>query len=97
VRGNLLACHAQQAAGKMYNLACGGRISLNEVVRLLNRILGTSLEPAYEAPRMGDIRHSLAEISRAVAELNYSPIVPFEEGLRMTVEWYRRQSQKSAE
>ncbi|MCI0422492.1 MAG: SDR family oxidoreductase [Acidobacteria bacterium] len=90
VQGNLLACHASGAAGKMYNLACGRRIDLNEVVAQLNGILGTSLEPVYEASRIGDIRHSLAEISRARTDLKYSPSVQFEEGLRMTVDWYRQ-------
>jgi nucleoside-diphosphate-sugar epimerase len=91
VQGNLLACHARQASGKVYNLACGCRISLNEVVRLLNRMLGTNLEPVYQTERIGDIKHSLAEISRATAELKFLPTVQFEEGLRRTVEWYRKQ------
>jgi UDP-glucose 4-epimerase len=95
VQGNLLACHAPNAAGQMYNLACGRSINLNDVVRLLNRILRTDLRPVYDAPRVGDIKHSLAEISRATADLNYSPSIQFEEGLRMTVEWYRNQRQTS--
>jgi UDP-glucose 4-epimerase len=90
VQGNLLACHAAGVAGKMYNLACGQRINLNQVVAQLNRILGSSLEPVYEPSRVGDIKHSLAEISRARADLQYSPSVHFEEGLRLTVDWYRK-------
>ena len=90
VQGNLLACHAAGVAGRMYNLACGQRINLNHVVAQLNRILGTSLEPVYEASRVGDIKHSLADVSRAKAELKYTPSVQFEEGLRSTVEWYRQ-------
>lgn len=89
VQGNLLACHAPGVAGKVYNLACGRRIDLNHVVRLLNGILGTDLQPIYEAPRVGDIKHSLAGISRAAADLGFSPAVHFEEGLQMTVNWYR--------
>ena len=89
VRGNLLACHAPGVAGKMYNLACSERINLNQVVAELNKILGTSLEPVYEASRVGDIKHSLADISRAKADLKYVPSVPFHEGLRITVDWYR--------
>ena len=91
VQGNLLACHASNAAGQMYNLACGRSINLNEVVGMLNRILKTDLRPVYDAPRVGDIKHSLAEISRATADLSYLPSIQFEEGLRMTVEWYRKQ------
>jgi nucleoside-diphosphate-sugar epimerase len=90
VQGNLLACHASGAAGKMYNLACGQRVNLNQVVAQLNGILGTELEPIYEQSRVGDIKHSLAEISRAKADLDYTPSVHFEEGLRITVEWYRQ-------
>ena len=74
----------------MYNLACGQRVNLNQVVAQLNHILGTALEPIYEASRVGDIKHSLAEISRAKAELKYTPSVQFQEGLRITVEWYRQ-------
>jgi UDP-glucose 4-epimerase len=90
VQGNLLACHAAGAVGKMYNLACGQRVNLNHVVAQLNAILGTTLEPIYEPSRVGDIKHSLAEISRARADLKYTPFVHFEEGLRTTVEWYRQ-------
>jgi UDP-glucose 4-epimerase len=90
VQGNLLACHASGVAGKMYNLACGQRINLNQVVAQLNHILGSSLEPVYEPSRVGDIKHSLAEISRARADLQYTPSVHFEEGLRLTVDWYRK-------
>ena len=90
VQGNLLACHADGVAGRMYNLACGQRVNLNHVVAQLNRILGTNLEPVYEASRVGDIKHSLADVSRAKAELKYTPSVQFEEGLRTTVEWYRQ-------
>lgn len=90
VQGNLLACQAPGVAGRMYNLACGQRINLNEVVAQLNSILGTALEPIYEASRVGDIKHSLADIARAKAELRYTPSVQFQEGLRTTVEWYRQ-------
>jgi nucleoside-diphosphate-sugar epimerase len=89
VRGNLLACHASGVAGKMYNLACSERINLNQVVAQLNSILGTALEPVYEASRVGDIKHSLADISRAKVDLKYTPLVQFQEGLRITVNWYR--------
>lgn len=90
VQGNLLACHAAGVTGRMYNLACGRRINLNAVVAALNRILKTDLAPVYEAPRVGDIKHSLADIARAGNDLKYSPSIQFEDGLRLTVEWYKR-------
>ena len=89
VRANLLACQSARAVGKVHNVACGGRITLNKVVEILNRLLGTHLEPIYEAPRTGDIKHSMANIMRAKANLNYIPTVGFEEGLKQTVEWYQ--------
>ena len=89
VRANLLACHSSKAVGEVHNVACGERITLNKVVEILNRLLGTHLEPVYEPARTGDIRHSMADIKRAKTNLNYSPTVGFEEGLRQTVDWYR--------
>jgi nucleoside-diphosphate-sugar epimerase/soluble P-type ATPase len=86
---NLLACHSPKASGRVYNVACGAQVSLNQVVDILNRILGSKLSAAYEPSRAGDIRHSLADIGRAKADLAYVPSVGFEEGLKKTVEWYR--------
>jgi nucleoside-diphosphate-sugar epimerase len=95
VNANLLACHSPKAAGRMYNVACGQRISLNEVVDVLNRILGTQLSAIHEPPRVGDIKHSLADIERAKSELGYVPSVGFEQGLNQTVEWYRTYLERS--
>ncbi len=89
VCGNLLACHRPGIAGRVYNLACGQSISLNRTVEVLNRILGTKLQALYEPPRAGDIKHSLADISRARRDLTYTPTIQFEQGLRLTVDWYR--------
>jgi nucleoside-diphosphate-sugar epimerase len=89
VNANLLACHAPKASGKVYNIACGQRISLNQVVGILNQILGGNFSACYEPPRPGDIKHSLASVERAKRELGYVPSVGFEEGLKRTVEWYR--------
>jgi nucleoside-diphosphate-sugar epimerase len=69
------------------NVATGGRISLNELLRVMNRICGTNLEALYQAPRAGDVRDSQADITKARTLIGYSPIVPFEEGLRRTLEW----------
>jgi nucleoside-diphosphate-sugar epimerase len=89
VNANLLACHSPKASGKVYNIAGGERVRLNQVVDILNRILGGKLRAAYEPPRTGDIKHSLADIERAKTDLGYVPSVGFEEGLKKTVEWYR--------
>ena len=82
VDGVLRACEAPKAAGEVMNVATGGRISLNELLRVMNTICGTNAEPIYKEPRAGDVRDSQADISKARALLGYEPIVGFEEGLR---------------
>ena len=94
VEANLLACKApaQQVAGKVFNVATGRRVSLNESFKLLQTLTSYSGSPIHEAERDGDIKHSLADISAAEQHLGYKPRVSFEEGLRLTVDWYRTQS-----
>ena len=98
VSANLLALDApaDRVAGRVFNVACGQRISLNETYRLLARITGYSAPPVYTAPRAGDIRDSLADISAARAAFGYEPLVSFEEGLAHTVDWCREQIAASA-
>ena len=91
VQANLLACTAPDAAGHYLNVACGGRYTLNQLVALLNQILGTSIEPIYEDPRPGDVKHSQADITAARTVLGYEPAHSFEQGLRKTVDWFRSQ------
>ena len=92
VEGNLLACKAPaaKAAGQAFNVATGRRITLNDTFKVLQGLTSYSGQPKYEAERGGDIKHSLADISKAAAGLGYKPTVDFEEGLRRTVEWYRK-------
>ena len=92
VQGNLLACAAPAAVGETINLAAGGRVVLNNLVVLLNDILGSDLAPIHTAERPGDILHSQAEITKARELLGYVPAVDFAEGLRRTVDWYRHNS-----
>jgi UDP-glucose 4-epimerase len=94
VEANLLAAHAPaaKAAGQVFNVATGTRVDLNETCKVLKKLTGYRGEPLYGPERDGDIKHSLADISRAEQALGYKPKVNFEEGLRRTVEWYRRQS-----
>jgi UDP-glucose 4-epimerase len=91
VDANLLAASApaSQAAGRMFNVATGTRFSLKETFEILKRITGYKGEAKYAAERQGDVKHSLADISRAQKALAYSPKIGFEEGLRRTVEWYK--------
>jgi UDP-glucose 4-epimerase len=93
VEANLLACKAPaaQVAGKVFNVATGRRVTLNETFKLLQALTSYSGSPIYAAERGGDIKHSLADISLAEKHLGYKPNVDFEDGLRRTVEWYRSQ------
>lgn len=89
VEANLLAAEAVDAAGETINIACGARRSVLETVEIINRLLGTRIEPIFAPPREGDIKNSLAAIEKAERLLNYKPVVSFEEGVAQTVEWYR--------
>lgn len=91
IRANMLAATAPGVAGRVFNIACGRSYSLLDLLRAINEILGTNIEPVFAPPRKGDVRHSLADISEAEKSLGYSVGVDFHEGLRRTVEWYRRQ------
>jgi len=88
VQANLLAMESSQAVGKVYNVACGGRYTLNALIGQLERILGRRLEVRYLPPRAGDVKHSEASIESARSDLGYTVQVPFEDGLKKTVEWY---------
>jgi nucleoside-diphosphate-sugar epimerase len=91
VHGNLLAADApaESVAGKVFNVATGQRVTLNETFEILKRLTGYRGEAKYEADREGDVKHSLADISAAKSAFGYEPQVDFETGLTKTVEWYR--------
>ncbi|HIJ07361.1 MAG: NAD-dependent epimerase/dehydratase [Methanomicrobiales archaeon 53_19] len=82
----------ESEATGIYNIACGKRISLNELADILMEIIGTQAEPIYEPLREGDIRDSLADISRARAAFGYEPAFTLEEGLKETVKWFVEQA-----
>jgi nucleoside-diphosphate-sugar epimerase len=96
VDGVLRACEAPKAAGEVMNVAVGGRISLNELLRQMNAICGANLQAVYQNPRVGDVRDSQADISKAQAILGYKPVVSFEEGLRRTLDWCRTEHTAAA-
>ena len=87
--GNLRALTAKGLSGQAVNLATGRRITLNGLLRALARELGAKAKAARKPPRSGDIRHSLADIRLARKVLGYRPVVDFETGLRLTLDWYR--------
>ena len=92
VDGVLRTCEVEDAAGEVINVATGGRISLNALLRVMNSLLGTSLQPIYKEARAGDVKHSQADITKAKSLLGYQPTVSLEEGLRRTLEWCRGES-----
>lgn len=95
VEANLLAGRVPAAAGRAYNVACGERTTLNQLLATLARLAGREVTPVYAPPRAGDIRESLASIERAHAELGYAPTVGVEEGLRRLLEHERRSRAQS--
>jgi len=89
VDGVLRACETPEAAGEVINVATGRRISLNELLRVLNGLVGTNIPAVYQEPRAGDVRNSQADISKARAILGYEPAVSLEDGLARTLDWCR--------
>ncbi len=94
VKANLLAASTPDISGEVFNVASGESLSVNQLVRILNQILGTNLAPEYQPERKGDVRHSSASIDKAQKMLGFVPSVTFEEGLRKTVEWYAIQMKR---
>jgi nucleoside-diphosphate-sugar epimerase len=92
VQANLRAAKASGVTGEVFNIACGQRYTLLDLVDRLNRILGTRLEPRFGEARAGDVKHSLADIDKARRLLDYEPSISFDEGLERTVAWHGRRS-----
>jgi UDP-glucose 4-epimerase len=90
VQANLLAMSAEHLHGEAVNIACGKRISLNQLLNILKEILGSDQPPLYEEARQGDVKHSLADIHKAKEMIHYEPIVGIEMGLKKTVEFFQR-------
>ena len=86
------AAHAPGVSSKVYNAGNGNRYTLNYTWELLQNIEGISIPANYGSPRPGDVRHSQADVTLAKAELGHEPRFTFEEGLRLTIEWYRAQA-----
>jgi UDP-glucose 4-epimerase len=92
VHANLLAATAPGVTGRVFNVACGQRHTLLDLIAVLNELLGTHITPLHTAPRPGDVRHSLADITAAQEALGYRVEADFKQGLRRTVKWYTKAS-----
>jgi len=86
---NLKAARAKGVSGNVYNGGNGGRITLNQAWALLQKLEGVTIAPVYAPPRAGDVRDSQADTTLAVRDLGHAPRYGFEEGMRITLEWYR--------
>ena len=96
VEANLLALRAEGAGGKVVNVGCGRRFSLNQLIRMMERVLGVKARVEYLPPRPGDVRDSLAAIDLARKILGYEPRVSIEEGLKRTVESFTKKPASNA-
>ena len=90
VQANLLAMSAEHVHGEAINIACGKRISLNQLFNVLKEIVGSKVSPLYREPRKGDVKHSLADIRKGKEIVGYEPTVGVEIGLRKTVEFFSK-------
>ena len=88
VQANLLAAVAPDVAGRVFNVACGKRYTLLDLIAILKDIFGTDVTPVHMAPRPGDVRHSVADVTAAQEALGYRVIEEFEQGLRRPVAWF---------
>ena len=88
VDANLLAARASQTKGEVINIACGQAVTVNEIIDMINELLGKNVKPKYTDPRPGDVKHSLADITAAKNLINFRPLVPFHEGLQKAINWY---------
>ncbi|MFH1850130.1 MAG: SDR family oxidoreductase [archaeon] len=89
VDGNLLAAQAADAPGQVFNLADGEPVSVNDVAKKINALLGRDVKPAHAEPRKGDVKHTMADPGRARRVLGYHGKISFDEGLKITVDWFR--------
>jgi UDP-glucose 4-epimerase len=96
VEANLLATDAPAASGRVYNIACGEEISVNRMAEEIGALLDRDVRPIYVAPRAGEVAHSLADLSRARAELGYEPRVDLQEGLLATIAYVRENEPDAA-
>jgi nucleoside-diphosphate-sugar epimerase len=90
VEANCLAAEAPDAAGLAFNVGCGERVSLLEIAARLEELIGRPVARRHTPARPGDVPHTLADIARAKRLLGYTPLVPFDEGLRRTLDYFRR-------
>lgn len=95
VSANLLAAEAKETHGEVINIACGKRITINQLSGIIKNELKSQIKPVYTNERPGDVKHSLADITLAKNLINYEPVVDVYEGLQRTVEYFKEKWEKA--
>ena len=90
VDANLLAARAKQTKGEVINIACGEAVTVNEIIDMINELLGKNIKPIHTTPRPGDVKHSLADITLAKKLIGFTPKISFRQGLEKAIDWYRK-------
>ncbi|NLZ03565.1 MAG: SDR family oxidoreductase [Phycisphaerae bacterium] len=89
VQANLCAARAKKTNGEVVNIACGEKVTVNEIIALINEMVGKKVVPHYAPARAGDVKHSLADITAARKLIGFEPVVLFRDGLQRAIAWYR--------
>ena len=89
IEANIKAAAAKNISGEIFNVACGSATSVLSIVDAVNAILGKSIKPAFEPKRQGDVRKTLADVTKLKTKLGIKNFIRFEEGLKRTVEWFK--------
>jgi len=89
LNANWLAANAKEACGEALNISTKNAVTVNTVVNTIKELLGKDIAPKYLPPRFGDIKHSLADVSRAKEVIGYEPTIGFDEGIRKAIDWYK--------
>lgn len=94
VQALMSAAQAPSAPGKVFNVGSGAALTINALWKVIATLSGSGATPVHGPPRPGDVPHSVAAIDRARADLGFSPLVSFEKGLKMTMDWYRKHARE---
>ena len=89
IDANLKAAVHPDAVGQAFNIGCGEQTSLNQLIEKINGLLGSQLNPVHESARKGDVRHSVADVSKAENIMGFVPLTTLEAGLERVLDWYR--------
>ncbi len=90
VEANICAARAGKTNGEVVNIACGEKVTVNQIIAMINEILGKDVKPNYVPARKGDVKHSLADITAARTLIDFKPVVLFRDGLEKAITWYRQ-------